>query len=153
MNAVECTVRAAPARVFAALADGWTYPLWVVGATHMRNVDAEWPEVGACLHHSLGVWPLTLEDRTEVLEMRPDRRLVLRAHAWPSGSARIELSLSPVPEGTLVRMWERLVSGPGALVPGAVQDVLLRRRNIECLRRLQAIAENRCPSRSGGEPP
>lgn len=142
--------------MFAVLADGWAYPLWVVGATHMRDVDAEWPSVGACLHHSLGVWPLMVEDRTEVLAVSPDRRLVLRANARLGGSARIELLLSAVPEGTRVRMRERAVSGPAAVLPGWLQDILLRPRNIECLRRLSAIAENRAPDgatgRSAGGP-
>lgn len=143
--------------MFAVLADGWTYPLWVVGATHMRDVDAEWPSVGACLHHSLGVWPLMVEDRTEVLAVSPDRRLVLRANARLGGSARIELVLSPVPGGTRVRMRERIVGGPAAVLPGRLQEILLRPRNIECLRRLSAIAENRAvpdgaTGRSAGGP-
>ena len=44
---VDCVIDADPAQVYAVLADGWLYPLWVVGATHMRQVDAHWPAVGA----------------------------------------------------------------------------------------------------------
>lgn len=34
----------APARaVWDVLADGWLYPLWVVGAARMRDVDHGWP--------------------------------------------------------------------------------------------------------------
>lgn len=142
-RAVECVIGAEPARVFAVLADGWSYPLWVVGATHMREVDRGWPAVGTRLHHSVGVWPLSVEDVTEVLDVQPGRRIVLRAHAPVVGSADIELVLTPVPEGTLVRMLERVASGPGRLLPEMLQHVLLYPRNVESLLRLRAIAENR----------
>jgi uncharacterized protein YndB with AHSA1/START domain len=140
---VECVVGAEPAHVFEILADGWLYPLWVVGATHMRMVDAQWPEPGARLHHKVGVWPLALEDTTEVEAVEPQRRLVLIAHGGAAGSARIEIVLEPVEGGTRVRMTEHAISGPGRFIPKAVQAVLLRPRNTESLQRLRAIAENR----------
>jgi len=131
-----------PARVFDVLADGWKYPLWVVGATHMRDVDQEWPSVGARLHHSVGVWPLCVHDQTEVLAVVPRRMLVLRAHAWAGGSARIDIELTPVTAGTLVSMSERAATGPGRLVPELVQYAALWARNNESLRRLRSIAEH-----------
>ena len=151
MVTVSRRIAVEPARVFAVLADGWTYPLWVVGATHMRRVDPEWPSVGSQLHHSVGVWPLTLEDCTEVVAVEPDRRLELRAHAWPGGNARIEIVLEPDGSGTWVRMSERTERGPARLIPRPVQDVLLYPRNVESLKRLHAIAENWTqPSGTGG---
>ena len=81
MTEVTRLVDAPPAEVFATLADGWTYPLWVVGAAHMRAVDPAFPAVGSKLHHSVGLWPLLIEDTTEVVEMDPDRRLVSHAEA------------------------------------------------------------------------
>jgi uncharacterized protein YndB with AHSA1/START domain len=143
MTTVERIIGAEPAQVFAALADGWNYPLWVVGASHMRDVDAGWPTVGSRLHHSVGVWPVLLEDDTEVLEVEPDRRLVLSARAWPSGTARVEIELAPHPEGTTVRMTENAESGPATLIPKPVQTALLTPRNRESLARLDAIARNR----------
>jgi uncharacterized protein YndB with AHSA1/START domain len=131
-----------PARVFDVLADGWKYPLWVVGTTHMRDVDQDWPSVGARLHHSVGVWPLCVHDQTEVLAVVPRRMLVLRAHAWAGGSARIEVELAPVAGGTLVSMSERAATGPGRLVPGLVQHAALWARNNESLLRLRSIAEH-----------
>jgi uncharacterized protein YndB with AHSA1/START domain len=142
-GAVTRLIGAPVARVFAVLADGWTYPLWVVGASHMRAVDAEWPAVGARLHHSVGLWPLVIEDTTEVLEMEPGRRLVLRARVWPTGAARVELDLAPHPDGTIVTMREQVVEGPGQLIPPAAQHALLVPRNREALARLDAIARNR----------
>ena len=52
------------------LSDGWLYALWVVGAARMRDVDEGWPAVGTRLHHSVGTWPLLIDDTTEVLEVR-----------------------------------------------------------------------------------
>lgn len=129
--------------VWSVLADGWTYPLWVVGATHMREVDPGWPAVGSRLHHSVGVWPLTFEDKTEVEHAEPGLRLVLRAHAWPAGSARIELLLEPTLHGTRVTIVEGAVTGPGQYVPARLQGILLGPRNLESLQRLRAVVENR----------
>ena len=44
-------VDATPAEVWDVLADGWLYPVWVVGASRMREVTKDWPAVGAKLHH------------------------------------------------------------------------------------------------------
>jgi uncharacterized protein YndB with AHSA1/START domain len=129
-----------PERVFAVLADGWTYPLWVVGATHMREVDEHWPRPGARLHHSVGAWPLMLSDVTEVIAVVPERRLELEAYARPLGGARIVIELRARDGGTEVSMNEWLGRGVGRLVPGVVQQLMLRPRNIESLQRLEAIA-------------
>ena len=143
MAEISRVVGVSPAKVFAVLADGWTYPLWVVGATHMRDVDPAWPAVGARIHHSVGVWPLMLEDDTEVMGMEVDRWLELRARAWPTGTARVQISLTAVDGGTRVTMNEFVESGPGRLVPGAIEGLMLRFRNAESLARLGTIAENR----------
>ena len=77
----------APAQaVWDVLSDGWLYPLWVVGATRMRDVEAAWPAVGSRLHHSVGVWPLVIDDHTEVLEVEERRMLRLEVRVWPSGA-------------------------------------------------------------------
>jgi uncharacterized protein YndB with AHSA1/START domain len=143
MAEISRVIGVSPEKVFEVLADGWTYPLWVVGATHMRDVDPDWPAVGARIHHSVGVWPLMLEDDTEVVEMEIDRRLVLRARAWPTGTARVRIALSAVDGGTRVTMTEFVESGPGRLLPGFVEGIGLRFRNAESLARLGRIAVNR----------
>ena len=63
-RAMRCT----PDDVFRVLANGWHYPAWVVGASRMRDVDNSWPAPGTKLHHSFGIWPLVIDDTTEVLE-------------------------------------------------------------------------------------
>jgi uncharacterized protein YndB with AHSA1/START domain len=137
------TVQASPAQVWEILADGWLYPLWVVGATRMRDVDENWPEVGSQLHHSVGTWPLMIDDKTEVVESRPESLLVLHAHAWPAGRADVTLRLQPVGTETKVIIEEQAASGPGALLPKPLQDPLLYWRNTEALRRLAFLAERR----------
>jgi uncharacterized protein YndB with AHSA1/START domain len=133
-----------PDAVFDVLADGWLYGLWVVGASHIRDVDAEWPGVGARIHHAFGAWPLLVRDRTEVIECDPPRRIVLQARAWPAGQARIELTLEALPEsGCRVSMDEYPVSGIGVVLHNPVLDKLLYHRNVESLARLAALAERR----------
>ena len=136
-------VKSVPDKVWAVLSDGWLYPTWVVGATRMRDVDAEWPAVGSKLHHSAGVWPLVINDNTEVLECEPGRRLKLRARGWPLGEAEVTLTLTETGADTTVEIQERAVSGPGSLVPEPLESGLIGFRNTETLQRLAFIAENR----------
>ncbi len=132
-----------PDRVWDVLTDGWLYPLWVVGATRMRAVDANWPEVGSKIHHSVGVWPAVLDDDTEVLECDPGRFLRLRARGWPLGEAEVAIRLTAQGAGTLVAIDEEAVSGPGSYLPGPVKAVSIKIRNVESLRRLAFLAEGR----------
>lgn len=136
-------VHATPEKVWEVLCDGWLYPVWVVGASRMREVEDAWPAVGSKLHHSVGLWPLLINDNTEVLESAPGRSLTLRARGWPLGEAHIVIRLLPVGAETEVRIEEEPVSGPGTLVPPPVRGLSLRWRNTETLRRLAYIAERR----------
>ena len=143
MSTRRRVVVASPDHVWAVLSDGWLYPLFVVGATRMRAVDAGWPAVGTRLHHSVGTWPVMVDDITEVLESDAPRRLKLRARAWPAGAAEVELLVVPHVDGTEVTIVEDAVSGPGLLVPKVVRDAQLALRNDETLRRLAFVAEGR----------
>jgi len=133
-----------PDRIFAVLADGWSYASWVVGAAHIRDVDPAWPAVGAKVHHRVGPWPLQINDESTVRAMEPDRLLELAAGIWPLGAAVVRLALVPVaPARTRVTMSEELISGLGRVIPRPVQFALLRPRNVESLRRLDDIAVHR----------
>lgn len=143
MSTTSRPISATPEQVWAVLADGWLYPLFVVGASRMRDVDDTWPAVGSRLHHSVGTWPLLIDDTTEVLEFEEDRRIVLKARGWPAGEARVEISLRPTADATVVTIVENATAGPGALIPKPVQDVQLHLRNTETLRRLAFVAEGR----------
>jgi len=82
-----------PEHVFRVFADGWLFPSWVVGASRMRDVGADWPQAGASLQHSFGVWPVLIDDSTTVLEYDPPRRFAVQARGWPMGAARVSIEV------------------------------------------------------------
>jgi hypothetical protein len=129
--------------VWRVLADGWLYPLWVVGATRMREVDGSWPAPGSKLHHSVGVWPLTIDDDTEVVGSEEGRLLHLHARAWPSGAAEVVIRVEDHGAGATVTIEEDLVAGPGRLVPAPARSLAIQLRNRESLQRLAWLAERR----------
>ena len=144
MTEVRASMRASAERVFAELADGWAYVGWVVGAAHIRDVDANWPEVGSKVYHKVGVWPADVSDYTESLECEPDRRLVLRARGWPLGEARVEIVLEVrSPSLTEVVIREAPSAGPGRWLDNPLLRLVLRLRNRETLRRLADRVEHR----------
>ena len=140
---VEATMDASPEAVWRVLADGWLYPLWVVGATRMREVDDTWPAVGSRIHHSVGTWPITLDDHTEVLGCTPGEELELRARAWPTGEAVVKIHLRAEGAGTRVSITEDAARGPALLMPAPIRKASLVWRNRETLRRLGWVAERR----------
>ena len=143
MTTNECMMEVTPGQVWSVLADGWLYPLWVVGATRVRDVDDHWPAHGSQIHHSVGVWPALINDDTEVLEVEPEHLMRLRARAWPAGDAEVTIRLLSVGSGSRVTIEEDAVSGPGALVPKPLRAGGIKWRNVESLRRLKMIAEGR----------
>ena len=143
MSTTTRPVSATPEQVWEVLADGWLYPLFVVGASRMRDVDASWPAVGARLHHSVGSWPLMIDDTTEVLEVEEAKRILLLARGWPAGQAHVDISLQPSGDTTVVTITEDATAGPGLLVPKPLRDVQLHWRNVETLRRLAFVVEGR----------
>jgi Polyketide cyclase / dehydrase and lipid transport len=144
--AVSRQFRCTAEDVFAVLRDGWVYPVWVVGASRMRAVDADWPAVGSQLHHSAGAWPLLIDDTSEVLAYDPPRTMVLQARGWPAGEARVEITVEPSGTGCLTSIAEDASSGPALLVPKPVRSAMIALRNRETLRRLAYLAEGRARS-------
>ena len=110
-------LRCTPEDVFDVLGDGWLYPSWVVGASRMRDVDASWPAQGAELHHSFGVWPLLIDDKTVVEEYDPPRRMVMRARGWPVGEARVFLEVKARGSDCVCASAKRPSPGPGGWCP------------------------------------
>src|SRR5215207_1691897 len=135
-------IDATPEEVFAVLADPQRYPAWVVGAAGIRDEDSELPAVGSRFHHKVGSWPVGVKDYTEVAEVEPPHRIVLKAKARPLGTATIELDLHESAGGTEVEMEEvpgdRLTS---LFVGNPVADTALRVRNAEALARLKRLVE------------
>lgn len=143
MAEVSAHASVAPSRVWQTLADGWMYSSWVVGTSKIRAVDDGFPAAGTKIHHAVGMWPLLLEDDSEVLECVPEQRLVLQARAWPFGEATITLELVPTLDGTAIRMAEAPTKGVAALIHNPVAEAVLRHRMTECMNRLVPIVEGR----------
>lgn len=144
MARTERVVEASPERVFAVLADGWSYADWVVGTAHIRDVDSSWPAVGSRLHHKVGPWPLSTADVTHVVTCDPPHRLVMRARMWPLGEAVAAFTLVRVDAArTRVILVEDFVRGPMRWMRTKVNDLALHGRNVEVLSRLADFAENR----------
>lgn len=138
------TVNASPSAVWSVLADADSYGYWVVGAKEVRSTSGEWPEVGSALHHTLGAGPAeVVKDRTEVMESRPETHLRLKAQMRPLGTAEIVLDLVPRGTATEVVMMERFVGGFLGRMYGKVISASVKARNVESLRRLGKLAEER----------
>jgi uncharacterized protein YndB with AHSA1/START domain len=131
------------ADVWAVLADGRSYAEWVVGTSRIRSVDATWPATGSRLHYRVGRGAFSHDGHTEVLSVEPGRRLELEAHAWPAGTARIQLELEDVDGGCGVAITEAPHRGIGAFLHNPIGDALLKLRNVETLRRLEKSVTNR----------
>ncbi|MCW3494169.1 SRPBCC family protein [Microbacterium sp. SSM24] len=142
-------LRCTPEDVFRVLADGWLYPSWVVGASRMRKVDETWPAEGSQLHHSFGVWPALIDDRTVVEASESPHHLVMLARGWPVGEARVTINVKKRGDGCVVRIQEEAVAGPGRFVPEPIMDLLLHWRNTETLHRLAYLAEGTAPRSQG----
>ncbi|BBY09134.1 SRPBCC family protein [Mycobacterium noviomagense] len=143
-------VRASCQQVWDVLANGWTYTQWVVGNSRTRAVDSNWPEPGSVIRHSIGVWPLVINDQTEVESCEPLRELVLRAGLGPFGAARITMRLHETPKGCRVEMIEVPAEGPIRFIPDQLTLVAIHPRNRECILRLTALAERLEPSQVEG---
>ena len=140
---VERDIAATRQQVWNVIADGWTYSQWVVGNARMRAVDPRWPAPGALIHHTIGIWPVVLDDETGVESSTPLEELVLLAKGRPFGGARITLRLSDSGAGCRVEMAEVTVGGPLNWVPRRLALAAAYPRNRECLARLAALAERR----------
>ncbi|KUH97681.1 polyketide cyclase [Mycolicibacterium acapulense] len=139
-------IHASRQQVWDVMADGWTYSQWVVGNSRMRAVDPNWPAPGSEIRHSIGVWPLLLDDVTVVEKSVPPEELVLHAKGRPFGGARITLRLYDIPDGCRVEMTEVPVSGPAAVMPSKLSDIAVYPRNRETLWRLASLAERLKPT-------
>lgn len=130
--------------VWRVLTDGHTYASWVVGTTAVRAVDADWPAPRSRLHYRVGRGPFRHDGHTEVLSVDEGKRLELEAHAWPLGTARIELTLQDGPDGgSTVMMVEHPAQGTAAALHNPIGDALLKLRNVEALRRLEKLSKAR----------
>lgn len=140
MSTVSQLFECPSADVWRVIADGWLYSGWVVGASRIRDVDAEWPGLGAHLHHSVGAWPLVINDSTRVTAVEPGRTMELVARGWPMGEAKVDITLEDRGSQCLVTIAEDAIRGPGKLMPKFLRDPMISARNRETLRRLELMA-------------
>lgn len=133
-------------RVWDVLADGWSYSGWVVGNSRIRAVDVDWPTPGARILHSIGTWPVVIDDETLVESNVVGEELVLLAKVRPAATARITLRLADINQGGCrIEMSEVALSAPLKWVPEGIQMLGVAPRNRECTWRLAMIAEHRSP--------
>jgi uncharacterized protein YndB with AHSA1/START domain len=125
---VRMTVPASPAAVFAVLSDPETYPDWLAGAQHIRQVDGDFPAQGSGFDHEVGpAEAVTVADRSEVRASDAPNRLVLEVHARPfKGIAEFELER--IADGTLVTLREHITGTFGAAMPLLRGPIFLRNR-------------------------
>jgi uncharacterized protein YndB with AHSA1/START domain len=152
MATVTRYARAARSDVFAALVRPETYPDWLVGCREIRDVDDAWPEPGSRFHHRVGlVGPLTVPDSTSVLEIEPDRLLVLEVRARPFVRARSSFRLEDASSHdgrpvTRITLDEEPIHQFAPLKP--VLEPLFASRNISSLNALVAFLNTPTESRS-----
>lgn len=152
MAVIENVVDAPPDRVYAVLADGWTYGDWVVGISHVSRVEADWPSVGSALHYQVGAGLATLRATATVLSTDPPYELAFRPHLWPLGEYVVRIMLTPVDEGrTKIVFAEHLVAGPLYAVRRRPSELMLHLRGRETVRRLADFAMHR-PLSAAGDP-
>lgn len=140
MSTVSQLFNTPAADVWRVIADGWLYSGWVVGASRIRAVDDTWPQVGARLHHSVGAWPLVINDSTKVTAVEPGKSLELVARGWPMGEAKVAITLQDQGGQCLVTVSEDAIRGPGKKVPKVMRDPMITVRNRETLKRLELMA-------------
>lgn len=125
---VRVSVPAPPEVVFAVLSDPETYPEWLAGAQHIRQVDDDFPSRGSRFDHEVGPnGSLTVADKTEVRASDAPNRLVLEVHAGPlKGLAEFELER--IADGTLVTLRERLTGVMEMAMPLLRGPIFVRNR-------------------------
>lgn len=135
------TTRCSPEEVFSHLVDCAEYPKWLLGASKIRRVEAEWPALGSCFHHTIGCGPFRFKDRSEVVAVDEPHRLELHVRVTPLVQGRVTFTVRPCDDGALLTLQEepeaRLI---GNLVR-LVLDPVTHLRNHRSLRKLKELMD------------
>lgn len=124
-----------PEKVFEHITNPWEYPKWLLGASTMRAVDDGWPAVGTNFHHRVGVGPIKVNDRSQVLEVEENRRLVLLVKARPLFQGKVTFTIEPDGDGSILTI-EEVPAFPGAELVKPVIDPPTHARNKKSLENL-----------------
>ena len=154
----EIVVGVAPDKMFTLLLDPYAYPKWVVGTRRVREVDRDWPSIGARFHHTVGVGPFSTRDSTRMLASRPPFDLDLEARFRPLGVAVAGLELVRIENGVAhvsvrvsedgggrcrIVLTEDPIAGPAEGLRGRAWDAVVHARNALSLWRLRRLSESR----------
>lgn len=139
----ELLVHAPVEAVFAVLCDARAYQDFVVGSKKVRRFDPAWPEPGSELHHTVGVGPLGLRDKTTSVSCGEPTDLVVRPHVRPFVVTETHFHLEPRGGATLLAVDEHAVAGPLRPVWPGPLDGMMSLRNRLVLRRIARLAEDR----------
>lgn len=135
------TTRCSPEEIFSHLVDCAEYPKWLLGASKIRRIEAEWPAVGSCFHHTIGHGPLRFRDRSEVIAVDPPHRLELHVRVTPLVQGRVTFTVRPCGDGALLTLQEE----PAARLIGnlvrPVLDPVTHLRNHRSLHQLAALMD------------
>lgn len=145
MSTAHATIDAPLEDVWEALIDVRTYPDWLVGARRIRRVDDGWPAPGTAFHHTVGIGPLTISDRTRSDDVDAPTMLVLDVRALPLVHGKVHFALRRTPDGTEVEMEEHPIGIHRLLAP--LMSPLALARNRASLEKL----EHRVRERIGRE--
>jgi uncharacterized protein YndB with AHSA1/START domain len=152
MAVIEKVVDVPPERVFAVLADGWTYSDWVVGISHIARVGADWPSAGSAVHYQVGAGQLGLRATITAVAADPPFNLVISPKVWPLGEYLVRIVLDALEGGrTKITFSEELVAGPLHMLRRKTTDGLLYLRGRETVHRLAELAVHR-PAPAGPAP-
>ena len=77
-------------------------------------MDALWPAADAVLHHSVGAWPLLINDKTTVTASDPGKSIELVARGWPLGEAKVVITLEAGETGARCPSPRTPSAGPGS---------------------------------------
>jgi hypothetical protein len=141
-------IAASPEAVDSILSEPDTYPAWLVGARRMRGVDADFPAPGSGFDHEVGGGPVRIDDRSDVIDRDPGRRLRMIVRARPLLVAEVDFQLEPVDGGTCVRMTETPKGWHRWYAP--LVEPLVRLRNERSMQRLAHLIER---ADGGASPP
>ena len=139
MSVTEQKFAISPAALFDVLVDPTTYPKWLVGAKHIREISPDWPAPESWFKHTVGFGPLAIPDRTTLRDVEAPIMLELLVRARPAIEAVVRFDVVPKADGCLLRMTET-PAGLYKFVSPLAQP-LIRARNERSLRRLRDLVD------------